>query len=170
MTSRHPDRRFSAITSRRTDCRRSIRPPPRDPMRVLAAPALIALASACVRTNAALIDPSVHLAPTCADAIRLYTSPDAVQQPYQQVALLNSSGEASWSNESGMIKSMRKKAAELGANGIILNFIDEPSALTKVVGAVAKTGTERKGRSMAVFIPADSAHARATCAAIAQQK
>jgi hypothetical protein len=139
-------------------------------MRILAAPALIVIASACVRTNAALIDPSVHLAATCVDAIRLYTAADAVQQPYQQVAMLNSSGESNWSNESGMIKSMRKKAAELGATGIILNYIDEPSALTKVVGAVAKTGTERKGRSMAVFIPADSARARATCAATAQKK
>ena len=136
-------------------------------MRGFAALALVAVSAACVRTNAALIDPTVHLAPTCTDAIRLYTSADAVQQPYQQVALLNSSGESQWSNESAMIKSMRKKAAELGANGIILNYIDEPSALSKVVGAVAKTGTERKGRSMAVFIPSDSARARAACVAAA---
>ena len=66
-----------------------------------------------------------------------------------------------------MIKSMRKKAAELGANGIIFNGIDEPSALSKVAGAVAKTGTERKGRATAVFIPADSARARAACVAAA---
>ena len=40
---------------------------------------LVALA-ACVRTNAALIDPAVHLAPTCSDAVKLYTSADQVQR------------------------------------------------------------------------------------------
>lgn len=136
-------------------------------MRRTPALAFIVLTAACVRTNAALIDPTVHLAPTCIDAIRLYTSADAVQPPYTQVALLNSTGESDWSNEAAMIKSMRKKAAELGANGIIFNGIDEPSALSKVAGAVAKTGTERKGRATAVFIPADSARARAACVAAA---
>ena len=137
--------------------------------KIAAALSLVAVA-ACVRTNAALIDPAVHYAPTCADAIRLYTSADQVQQPYQQVALLNSSGESSWSDESGMIKSMRNKAAELGANGIILNAIDEPSALTKVIGDVAKTGTVRKGKSVAIFIPAEAVKSRNACDVQAQKK
>ena len=126
--------------------------------------------TACVRTNAALIDPTVHLAPTCPAAIRLYTSADVVQQPYQQVALLNSSGEASWSDEAKMIQSMREKAADVGANGIILGGIDEPSALTKVIGDVAKTGTIRKGKSVAIYVPADAERARAACAAAAAAK
>ncbi|HEV7836885.1 MAG TPA: hypothetical protein VGO75_02375 [Gemmatimonadaceae bacterium] len=137
--------------------------------KIAAAVSLVAVA-ACVRTNAALMDPSVHLAPTCSDAVRLYTSADQVGQPYQQVALLNSSGESSWSDESGMIKSMRTKAAEVGANGIILNAIDEPSALTKVIGDVAKTGTVRKGKSVAIFIPAEAVKSRNACDAQAKKK
>jgi hypothetical protein len=137
--------------------------------KIAVAVSLVAVA-ACVRTNAALMDPTVHLAPTCSDAVRLYTSVDQVQQPYQQVALLNSSGESSFSDESGMIKSMRKKAAEVGANGIILNGIDEPSALTKVIGDVAKTGTVRKGKSVAIFIPAEAVKSRNACDAQAKKK
>jgi hypothetical protein len=139
-------------------------------MKQIAATVSLVAVVACVRTNAALIDPAVHLAPTCSDAIRLYTSPDQVQQPYQQVALLNSSGESSWSDESGMIKSMRQKAAEVGANGIILGGIDEPSALTKVIGDVAKTGTVRKGKSVAIFIPAEAVKSRNACDVQAQKK
>jgi hypothetical protein len=137
--------------------------------KIAAAVSLVAVA-ACVRTNAALIDPTVHLAPTCSDAVRLYTSADQVQQPYQQIALLNSSGESSWSDESGMIKSMRKTAAEVGANGIILGGIDEPSALTKVIGDVAKTGTIRKGKSVAIFIPAEAVKSRNACDVQAKKK
>jgi hypothetical protein len=69
-----------------------------------------------------------------------------------------------------MIKSMRKKAAEVGANGIILGGIDEPSALTKVIGDVAKTGTVRKGKSVAIFIPAEAVKSRNACDVQAQKK
>src|SRR4051812_38899955 len=120
--------------------------------------------SACVSTNAALIDPTVHFARTCPSAIKLYTTPDRVGQAYREVAILNAKGESNWSDEGDMIESMRDKASEVGANGIILNAIDEPSALTKVIGQVAKTGSQRKGKAMAIYVPSDSTNTAATCA------
>jgi len=122
------------------------------------------LLCACVRTNAALIDPSVQLARTCPTAIKLFTAPAAVGQPYREVALLNSTGEANFSDEGDMIQSMRRKASELGANGIILGGIDEPDALTKVIGEVAKTGTQRKGKALAIYVPSDSTKTTTVCA------
>jgi len=128
------------------------------------------LLCACVSTNAALIDPTVHLARTCPSAIKLYMTPDKVGRPYREVALLNAKGESNWSNEEDMIESMRDKAAEVGANGIILSRIDEPSALTKVIGQVAKTGSQRKGNALAIYIPADSANTAGVCATVASKK
>ena len=119
---------------------------------------------ACVRTNAALIDPSVQLARTCPAAIKLFTTPDKVGHPYREVALLNAKGESNWSDEGDMISSMRDKAAEVGANGIILSKIDEPSALTKVIGEVAKTGSQRKGNALAIYVPSDSTSTATICA------
>jgi hypothetical protein len=123
-----------------------------------------ALLTACVSTNAALIDPSVQLARTCPAAIKLYTTPDRVGKPYREVAVLNAKGESNWSDEGDMINSMRDKAAEVGANGIILNKIDEPSALTKVIGQVAKTGSQRKGAALAIYVPSDSVSSVTVCA------
>jgi hypothetical protein len=128
---------------------------------VLAAALLLC---ACVRTNAALIDPSVHFARTCPTAIKLFTTPDRVGGSYREVAVLNAKGESNWSDEGDMIDSMREKAADLGANAIILNGIDEPSALTKVIGEVAKTGSQRKGRALAIYVPSDSTRAATVCA------
>jgi hypothetical protein len=122
-----------------------------------------AVLGACVSTNAALIDPTVHLARTCPSAIRLYTTPDRVGHPYREVAILNAKGESNWSNEEDMIESMRDKAAEVGANGIILGGIDEPSALTKVIGQVAKTGSQRKGKALAIYVASDSATTATVC-------
>ena len=118
----------------------------------------------CTRTNAALIDNSIRLAPTCPDAVKLYTSPSTVGGTYSEVALLNSTGASGWTTESGMMKSMRKKAAEVGANGIIMGNIDEPGAGAKVAAAVFGTATERKGKSVAIFVPTDTARVRSVCA------
>ena len=122
------------------------------------------LICACVSTNAALIDPSVHLARTCPTGIKLFTAPAAVGQPYREIALLNSTGESNFSDEGDMIQSMRRKASELGANGIILGGIEEPDALTKVLGDVAKTGTQRKGKALAIYVPSDSTKTTTVCA------
>jgi hypothetical protein len=118
----------------------------------------------CVSTNAALIDPSVQLARTCKTAIKLYTTPERVGKPYREVAVLNAKGESNWSDEGDMIESMRDKAAEVGANGIILSKIDEPSALTKVIGEVVKTGSQRKGNALAIYVPSDSTSTATLCA------
>ncbi len=128
-----------------------------------------AVVCACVSTNAALIDPTVHMARTCPSAIKLYTTPDRVGRPYREVALLNAKGESNWSDEEDMIESMRDKAAEVGANGIILSRIDEPSALTKVIGQVAKTGSQRKGNALAIYVPSDSTSTATVCAAAAKK-
>ena len=125
-----------------------------------------------VSTNATLVDPSIHLARLCTEAVKLYTAPDRVRTEYREVALLNSSGETRYSDEADLIKSMRKAAAKAGANGIILNGIDEPNAATKVAAEVSNVLTrdampispERKGRAIAIFVPADSANAVAVCA------
>jgi hypothetical protein len=74
-----------------------------------------------------------------------------------------------------MIKSMRERAATVGANGIILDNIDEPSAMAKIAGQVAQIGAdavgqiaeisaERKGRAMAIYVPADSVQTISACA------
>jgi hypothetical protein len=123
-----------------------------------------AFACGCVATNAALIDPSVQLAPTCPSSVRLYTTPDRVGHPYREIAVLNAKGESNWSDEGDMIQSMREKAADVGANGLILSKIDEPSALTKVIGEVAKTGSQRKGNAMAIYVPSDSTTTTTVCA------
>jgi hypothetical protein len=96
--------------------------------------------------------------------VKLYVAPDRVSQPYREVALLNSTGEVNYSDEGEMFWSMRQKAGVVGANGIILGGIDEPNAITKVAADVAKTETVRKGKAMAIYVPADSASAFAACA------
>ena len=143
----------------------------------LPATSALVVISGChsVSTNASLMDPALRLAKTCPAAIKLFSSRDRVQEPYREVAMLNSAGQTSYSSESDMIKSMRERAATVGANGIILTGIDEPSAMAKLAGTVAQIAAdasgqiatisaERKGQAMAIYVPADSIRTVDTCA------
>lgn len=134
------------------------------PARLFLAPLLVSALVACVHTNAAVLDPSVKYQRICPGAVVIYTAPEKVGKPYREVALLNSKGETSWTSEEGMLNSQRKKAAELGANGLILSGIDEPKPGTKIIGAVLGTGSERKGKALAIYVPEDSVHNAEVCA------
>jgi hypothetical protein len=111
------------------------------------------------------MDQTVKLATTCPDGVIMYSAPEKAPQGYTEVALLNSAGSTGFTSEAGMLKSMRKKAASVGATGIILTGINEPSAGAKVAGAFLGTGAERKGKSVAIYSAADSSRVRQACAA-----
>jgi hypothetical protein len=101
----------------------------------------------------------------CPDGVQIFTSADRVPGQYQEVALLSSKGESGLTDERQMLTSQRKKAAQLGANGLIIGDVKEPNAGTKIIGSLLGTGAERKGSAVAIFIPGDSARVRHACAA-----
>ena len=126
-------------------------------MRVAFLVASILATSGCVQTNATILNPApVNHPKTAADQIRIYRTADQVKGRYDEIALLNSTGESDMTNEAKMMESMRKKASEVGANAIILDSISEASAGAKVAAAVFGTGTQRKGRSIAIYVYPDS--------------
>jgi hypothetical protein len=112
------------------------------------------LLTACVRTNATLLGSATAPRPALLPSqVQVYRTADKVGAPFEEVALLNARGEATWTDEAKMVESLRKKAAQLGANGIILDGIAEPSAGAKVAGAFLGTGAQRKGKALAIFVP-----------------
>jgi uncharacterized protein YbjQ (UPF0145 family) len=55
-------------------------------------------------------------------------------------------------DEAKMFKSMRKKAAELGANGVILGEMKDPGTGAKVAQVLFGTSANRKGKSVAIYV------------------
>ena len=125
-------------------------------MRRLAPVVLILFAVACVSTNATRLGTSTIRPAIAPDQVAIYRTADQVRGQYEEVALLNASGEASWTNEEKMMNSMKKKAGEMGANAIILDAISEPSAGAKIAGAFLGTGSQRKGKALAIYILPDT--------------
>lgn len=110
------------------------------------------LASSCVSTNATMLGTAGLRPPLLPAQVVIYRSFDQVRAPYEEVALLHSTGEAGFTSEAQLYDSMRLKAAQLGANAIVLDSVVEPSAGAKVAAAFLGTPAERKGKAVAIFI------------------
>src|SRR5207245_8025203 len=93
---------------------------------LLASGVAVLIAIACVHTNAAVMDESLKLTPLCPQGVKLFTD-TAGGAHYVQVAVLHSTATRTYTNEESMIKDQRKKAAELGANGLIIGANKDPS-------------------------------------------
>jgi hypothetical protein len=120
-----------------------------------------ALLSACVSTNSTMLVPPQKYAPVPEDSVQVFFTEQEITDKgyrYERVALIYASGSAEYTSESGMVKKLRREAAKLGANGIVLNPIREPGAGAKVVGAIFGIGTQRKGEVVAIrwWVRADS--------------
>ncbi len=110
--------------------------------------------TACVTTRHTLIDPSApRFDPVSPDSVRILTDESELEGlDYTRVAVIEATGSGEFTNQTGMLEAMRKKAGELGANAIILPRIEEPGAGAKVAAAVFGTGTQRKGNVVAIRI------------------
>ena len=98
-------------------------------------------------TSCSVIRPAI--AP---DSVVIYLTTADVPRRYEQVALLNSSGNVDYTNEQQMYSSMRKKAAELGANGVILDATNEPGTGAKIAQALFGVSANRKGKAVAIYV------------------
>jgi hypothetical protein len=128
------------------------------------------VALGCVSTQATLLDTTVRPQALCPDGVKVYLTEADVNAEFVKVALLQSKGSDEYTSESGMINSQRKKAAELGANGIILGQQKDASAGAKAVSALFGTSANRKGDAVAIFVPSDTARSRQACEAQRQAK
>ena len=132
-------------------------------MRTTLAALMLCALAACVQTNAAVLDVTARRAPICPNGVKIFTDTASIGGSYVAVALLNSTGESNWTSEQQMLESQRKKAAQVGANGILFTGIQEASSGAKVAAAFLGTGTQRKGHATAIFVPGDSARVAAAC-------
>jgi hypothetical protein len=107
---------------------------------------------ACVSTNAAVMNTSLIRPAIHPDSVVIYRTADQVPRKYDEIALLNSKGDVDMTDEAKMFKSMRKKAAELGANGVILGEMKDPGTGAKVAKVLIGTSANRKGKSVAIYV------------------
>lgn len=107
--------------------------------------------TARVRVHASILNRAFPRAGMCPAAVTLFNAPAEVGKPYVEVAQISPSlGGDREPPPEAVDQAERNKAAELGANGVILNHIAGSREVLYDDG-------------LAIFIPADSARASAEC-------
>lgn len=107
----------------------------------------------CVSTSATMLSGSAALPATDPASVTLYRTASQVPGAYREIALLDSVGDSMGTNPSQMYNSMKAKAAAIGANGVIIDGVSEPSAGAQVASLIFGVGgAQRRGRSVAIIV------------------
>jgi hypothetical protein len=128
--------------------------------------AAAAAITACGGTSSRIVarNPGLALAPTCADAVTVFSSVEKVPYDYYETALITAQGNSVYSGNGDLLKSVRNQAASVGANGIVLDSLGATHSTVKILGAaLGGRDAERKARAVAIWMPSDTARVREAC-------
>ena len=133
--------------------------------RIVACVATVASFAACrPRSLVVATNPALSLSPTCADAVPVFQDREHVPYDYYEVALIAAEGNSVYVGNGDVLKAIRNRAAELGANGVVLDALGTTHATVKIIGAaLGGNDAERKGRAIAIWMPSDTARVREAC-------
>lgn len=125
---------------------------------------LAAIAGCGVRTVTTDLNPRIKRASTCDEAVMVYASRNEVPFDYYELAFISAEANSIYTSNGQIQSQIRKKAAEVGANGIIANPVQESKATVKVLGeAIGAQSATKKASALAVYMPADSARVISQC-------
>jgi len=124
----------------------------------------IAMIACGVRTVTTDVNPRISRSATCDEAVITYASRDVVPYDYYELAFISAEANSVYTSNGQVQTQIRKKAAEVGANGIIANPIQESKATVKVLGeAIGSQSATKKATALAIYMPADSPRVVAQC-------
>ena len=115
-------------------------------------------AAAGLHTNAA----AQKLAPLCPNGVKVFADTSQIHATYQQVGWLTTRGTRGaegYTDERAIVAMQRKRAAQLGANGIVVGGFQSPTVARRFVDATVP----ERGAVLAIYIPADSSRVKAAC-------
>jgi hypothetical protein len=131
---------------------------------VLSSAILCALAACGTRARIVATNPALSLAPTCANAVPVYADKNRVPYDYYEIALITAEANSVYNGKGDLLRSIRNKAAAVGANGIVIDALVATHATVKLIGAaLGGNDADRKGRAIAIWMPSDTARVREVC-------
>ena len=108
------------------------------------------LVSACTTTSAVLLGGSGTYPELNPAEVRVFLRERDVPAEYERIALVTAKSDAGWTDETDLIRAMRKRAARLGANAIIIGDISDPTTLERVAEVLTDYEPQRRGRAVAI--------------------
>ena len=114
---------------------------------------LIFIGTGCTSVSHTVLMP--NLTPVLPDAVQIFLPGDSIS-PHDRVAILAGKGAGNWSNRSQLLEHLRRRAGELGANGVILSEVEESSSGEKIVGYLTGFGSNRNQDAIVILLRPNS--------------
>lgn len=131
---------------------------------LLTGAAVVALGACATHTTVQPTAANRSFDPVCADGVTVFDDFSKVPYNYYEVAFVQSAGNGVYTGNGDALLAMRKAAGEQGANAIVVNSLGVQAGPVKVLGAaVGVKDAERSGKSVAIFMPADSLRVKNAC-------
>lgn len=135
-------------------------------LKVAAIGATVVAVAACGGIKVRNTAPQYSFPATCSAAITLYDTFAEVPSNYYEIALITAEGNSVWTADSMMVQRMKERAASVGANGMVVDPLVTSATTVQIIGAALGTGdADRKGRAIAIFMPALEERAIGACQA-----
>ncbi len=115
---------------------------------VLAAAVLL---TGCISTSVTKLSTRSYT-PLTPEDVTIYLYEEDIPGDYEKVALITARGDYAMTDEAKMFKKVRQKAAKLGANGVLVETVREPSTEAKVANFLFSTTANRKGEMLAIYV------------------
>jgi len=133
-------------------------------LRGAAIAALLATGGCAVKSHSTDVSPSISRNPTCENAVEVYNSRADVPSSYYELAWITAEGNSVWTTDAQLRSEMRKRAAQSGANGIIVNDVSQNKTGVNVLGEAVggKTATARAS-GLAIWMPSGADRTRLAC-------
>ena len=117
---------------------------------------VLALGVACAPSLAPvqLLPDQKARAPVPSHRVAVYKTLAEVQGKYEEIALIKVKGNSMWTGKGSMMESVKAKAGELGANGIVLDVSKDIGVLGKVATSYWTLGLVGKKsiQVLAIFV------------------
>jgi GNAT superfamily N-acetyltransferase len=111
--------------------------------------ALAALTHACVSTEVVPFDPAVSYDRIPISDVQIFNTEADVQAPFERVALIYASADAQSHGRAALLNAMIEKAAQIGADAIVLEADVEPPASGRL-GDPDGSDIDRRARVLAI--------------------
>ena len=111
--------------------------------------------SGCVSTQVTSLSRN-SFPPLHKEDVDIYLTEKDIDGDYEKIGLIHLKGDSDWIDEKDMIDKARERAAELGANGIVLREFREPSVTVRVAEDVIGVNADLRGEVIAVYVFEDT--------------
>jgi uncharacterized lipoprotein YajG len=110
----------------------------------------IVMLAGCISTNAVQLGQPAQYAPVNPDSVQVFLKEEDVKADFDKVAIINAEGNYTVATDEKMIDAMKKRAAKMGANAIIIGEFKDPSTVEKIADAVVGVGGTKTGKVLAI--------------------